>query len=258
MIVKTNININYIELKLRIFYSIYSLLTIFIICFSYRVEIFYLISSFFLTFKEGFIYTGLLDPIIVYIKLSVLFSFFIFFPFFIYLIGTFFFKSFFNFYLTYFIIYFLSLYIVGAFVFIFISKLLFPIILEFLISFQRVNVENLLEINLQATITQYYRFFSLYILFYIFLLLIPNFFLVLVLSNIIPLQYFLKQNYRKYLYLLTIIFFLIIAPPDFFIQLVLLPFIIFFLELFIFFITFFCALYFNNFLRREGFEPTMK
>lgn len=258
MIVKTNININYIELKFRIFYSIYSFLTIFIICFSYRVEIFYLISSFFLLFKEGFIYTGLLDPIIVYLKLSILSSILISFPFFIYLIGMFFFKSFYNFYLTYFLFYFLSLYLIGMIILFTVSKLLFPIILEFLISFQRENVNNILEMNLQATITQYYRFFSLYLSIYFFLLLIPNVFFILVLLNIVPLQYFLRKNYRKYLYLLTIVFFLIIAPPDFLIQLALLPFIAVFLELFIFFITFFCSLYFNNFLRREGFEPTMK
>lgn len=241
--VKSNFTINYIELKYRIIYLLYAAIFIFCVLFFYRVELFFLISNLFLQYEAGFIYTSLLDPLIVYFKLSFLYLFVIIFPVGTYLIGSFLFKSFCSFQLRYLFIYVFSLYFISLFLFILISKVFLPIILEFLINFQRLDVNALLELKLQATIIQYYSFFFTYLLIYLTLILIPNIFLVLVLFNIISNQTFLKHTYRKYLYLLVFIVFILIAPPDFFLQLFLAPFLVLFLEIYIFYITFFHKLY---------------
>lgn len=87
---KSNFLINFIELKLRACYYIYSLIFSFLICFNYKTALFYIISDYFLKYESGFIYTSLLDPILIYIKLSGLVSFFISLPIFSYIFGFFF------------------------------------------------------------------------------------------------------------------------------------------------------------------------
>lgn len=241
--IKSNFMINYIELKYRAIYLLYSAALILWVCFSYRVELFFLISNLFLRYEEGFIYTSLLDPLIIYIKLSFLFLFIIIFPILTYLVGFFVFKSFYTFQTRYLFMYISALYLVSLFLFIFISKVFLPVIIKFLINFQRLDVHSLLELKLQATITQYYSFFFTYLLIYLMLILIPNVFLILVLLNILSNQVFLRHTYRKYLYLIIFTLFLLIAPPDIVLQLILIPFLLFFLEIYIYFITFFYKLY---------------
>ena len=211
---KSNILINFIELKYRLIYLIYGLIFTFCVSFYYRVELFFLISKFFLKFENGFIYTSLLDPLVIYFKLILFF---------------------------------------------FLTKTFLPFLLEFLIDFQRLDNSSVLELKLQATITQYYSFFFTYVIIYLILVLIPNIFLFLVLVGLITSELFFNHFYRKYIYFVVFIFFLIIAPPDFLLQLSLVPFVLVFLEVYIFFITFFYHFYLTYVeLRREGFEPTMK
>ena len=69
---KSNLFINLEEFKLRVLYLIFSFLVTFGSCFFFKLELFFFISQFFLKFENGFIYTNLLDPIIFYIKLSLL------------------------------------------------------------------------------------------------------------------------------------------------------------------------------------------
>lgn len=95
---KTNFSINLKEFKYRSTYFFSSLLLTFFLFFYFRVELFFLISNSFLIYEEGFIYTNLLDPILIYLKLSLLFSFLSIIPYFIYIFSFFFFKSFYNFF----------------------------------------------------------------------------------------------------------------------------------------------------------------
>lgn len=255
---RSNININFIELKYRFFYLIYSAIFIFCICFFYKIELFYLISNLFLEFKDGFIYTGLFDPLLVYLKLSLLFTCILTYPMFLYLLGMFFFRAFSTFLLGYWFYYCFLFYSLAIILFICMTKFLLPNIFDFLISFQRQGGEgNILELALQATITQYYNFFFYYLFTYLIFILIPNVFLILVLLEVVDRNIFLNSIYRKYLYLTSFLIFVMVAPPDFLIQVSILPFLLIFIELFIFFTTYFYIIYFY-YLRREGFEPTMK
>ena len=162
---KTNFVINLIEFKYRTFYISITLLFTFLVCFYYKIELFFLISNFFLKFEDGFIYTSLLDPILIYLKLAFLFSWIFSIPIVIYIYGFFFIKSFYSFYLYFFVFYLFLMYTLSFFLFIFLSSLVLPIILDFLISFQQVESYSLV---LQATITQYYSFFFL-----LFILIYP-------------------------------------------------------------------------------------
>lgn len=243
---KNNFSINYIELKYRTFYFFYCSVLTFFVCFYYKIELFFMISNFFLLYKEGFIYTNLLDPIFIYFKLVIFCSILLLYPFFLYLYGFFFIKSFYDFYLKYFIFYFSTLYVVGLYLLFIISKVFLPFLFSFLLGFQRLNQSELFELTLQATITQYYSFFFSYLIVCLSVIIIPNCFLILLFLNIINSKNFLNYKLRKYLYIFIIIIFLVIAPPDFTIQLLVFPIIIFFLEFFIYLIIFFYTLY-NSF-----------
>ena len=212
--------------------------TTFLVCFYYRVELFFLISNPLLSYKDGFIYTGLLDPLLIYFKLSFLVTTIIIFPIFIYSFGFFFFKGMYTFNIKLILLYLISFYIISLSLFFFLSKLLLPFIFDFLISFQRISDGEVLELKLQATITQYYEFFFSYIFIYLLFILIPNLFFILVISHAISIDIFTKHLFRKYLYFCLFLLFILIAPPDFIIQLTIIPFLILFLEIYIFFITF--------------------
>lgn len=241
---KTNFLIHWVELKYRIVYYIISFFLTFCVCFIYKVELFFLISYIFLNFEHGFIYTGLLDPLLLYLKLSFFFSFVLTLPFFIYLFVFFFFRSFSNFLTIYSFFYIFCLYILVITLFILLVILVFPLLLEFLLNFQRTNTLETLELVLQATINQYYNFFFSYTKIYFLLILIPNLFFCLILLNFLKKQSFLDLKFRKYLYLIIFIGFLIFAPPDFFLQLLIFPLVIFILEIFIYFISYLLILYY--------------
>jgi Sec-independent protein secretion pathway component TatC len=234
---KTNLIINITELKIRLFYFIFSFFLIFFISFFYRLELFYLISQFFLRYEEGFIYTSLLEPFIIYFKLTLIFTLIFSFPFFIYIFGFFFFKAMFSYYTFYYFYYFIFIYIISLLLFIFISFVFFPLVLEFLLSFQRNHSSDVLHILLQATVSQYFSFFFNYLLIYLFIVLVPNIVLFLTLLNILDRTFFLTYKFRKYLYFVVLICFLIFAPPDFVAQIFLLPIVFIVLEIFIYITT---------------------
>lgn len=212
---KTNFFINLIELKYRTIYVGLTLLLTFVVCFCYKVELFFLISNFFLKFEEGFIYTSLLDPILIYIKLAVLFSLIFSIPAVIYIYGFFFIKAFYSFYLYFFIFYLALMYILSFVLFILLSNLVLPILLDFLIGFQQLGELSSYTLTLQATITQYYSFFFTYLYLFIILILIPNFYLSLIFIRVISKKNFLLNKFRKYLYIIVTLIFLLFAPPDF-------------------------------------------
>ena len=232
------------ELKYRFVYFLFSFILTFIICFYFRVELFFLISSIFLSYGQSFIYTGLFEPLIIYFKLSFLFSFFFTFPINFYIFSFFFLRSFYNFYTFYYFFYISCLYFLTILIFILFLILIFPLLIIFLLNFQRSNNLEIFELLLQATINQYYNFFFNYIKIYFLLICIPNIFFLLVLIKLINKEFFFNYKFRKYLYLNIFIFFFIFAPPDLFLQILILPLIIFILEIFIYFISFFLILYY--------------
>ncbi len=242
---KLNIIINFLELKYRIIYFVFSFIGTFSTCFYFKVELFYLISNFFLRYENGFIYTSLFDPLIVYIKLSFLFTLIFIYPIFGYFIIFFFLRSLTQFYLSFYIFYWFLLYFLAFTLFIVFSSLFLPFLLEFLLNFQRLNILEILEISLQATINQYYNFFFSYIYIYSFLILVPNIFLFLIFLNVFPKKLFFEYKFRKYLYFIIFISFLVVAPPDFFVQLLIFPIIVLLLEVFIYLITFLYILYYS-------------
>lgn len=241
---ETNFLIHLREFKYRIIYYIISFFITFVICFLFRVELFFLISHIFLHYENGFIYTNLLDPLVVYLKLSLFFSFVFTLPFFFYLFIFFFLRSVFTFYTLYYFFYTFCLYFLTITLFVILLVLIFPVIIIFLLNFQRSNSLETLELVLQATINNYYIFFFSYIKIYFLLILIPNLFFILVLLSIISKASFLTFQFRKYLYLLIFICFLFFAPPDFILQLFILPLILFTLEIFIYFISYLLILYY--------------
>lgn len=241
---KTNFFIHLTEFKYRILYYLLSFVFTFIICFLFRVQLFFLISHIFLNYKTGFIYTNLVDPIVVYIKLSFFFSMLFTLPFFIYLFIFFFLRSFCNFYTLYYFFYIFCLFFLTIVLFVFLLTFIFPFIIIFLLDFQRLNTFEVLELVLQATMNQYYNFFFSYIKIYFYIILIPNLFFFLILIKFLPKELYLTYKFRKYMYLMVFICFLIFAPPDFFLQLLILPLLIVILEIFIYFISYLLFLYY--------------
>jgi sec-independent protein translocase protein TatC len=243
LIKKLNFLINLLEIKYRIFYYFISFFLTFIICFYFKVELFFLISNIFLFYESGFIYTNLIEPFIIYIKLCFFFSLLFTFPNFIYFILYFFFKSFSTYYTIFYFIYILFMYILTVFLFIIFFIIIFPIFLNFIFTYQRTNSFEALELVLQATMLEYYNFFFYCTIFYLFLILIPNLMLILLFLNIFKKELLCNRYFRIYLYLYVIFTFLIFAPPDFFLQLIFLVPIIFLMEIYIYFIYFFLILY---------------
>jgi Sec-independent protein secretion pathway component TatC len=240
---KINFIINLLEVKYRFFYYFNSFSLTFIICFYFKIELFFLISNIFLFYETGFIYTNLVEPFLIYIKLSFFFSLLFTFPNFLYYILYFFYKSFFTYYTFFYFIYTLFMYILTISLFIIIFIIIFPLFLNFIFTYQRTNSFEALELVLQATMQEYYNFFFYCVFFYLFLIFLPNLSLILVFLNIFKREILFNRYFRIYLYSFVIFNFLIFAPPDFFLQLIFLIPIIFLIEIYIYFIYFFLILY---------------
>tara|TARA_R110002126_G_scaffold284685_1_gene434539 strand:+ start:1570 stop:1953 length:384 start_codon:yes stop_codon:yes gene_type:complete len=125
-----------------------------------------------------------------------------------------------------------------------LSNLVLPVLLDFLVSFQELSGFNSYSLTLQATITQYYTFFFSFLYLFILLILIPNLYLSLLFIGVISKDNFLTNKFRKYLYIIVALIFLLFAPPDFWIQILILPLIFIVLEVYIYVITFLYVLYF--------------
>ena len=240
---KLNIVINFLEFKYRFIYLLISVFNTFLVCFYYKVELFYLIAKSFLLIEKGFIYTNLLDPIIIYIKLSFLACLLIGLPVYLYIFGFFFFKSMYNFYIFFWFFFFLSIYFLICLIYYLLFNLLLNVILQFLLEFQRIDSFSVFSLTLEATINQYFYLFVNILIIYIIIILLPVIFLVLSILNVFSEDFILSFKFRKYLYLILFSIFLIIMPPDFMLQLILFPIIFLILEIYIYLIVFFFILY---------------
>lgn len=240
---KLNIWINFVELRWRVKIVIFSYLLLLSLSFFYRIELLFLFSESFLKLQDKFIYTGLFDPLFIYLKIIFIFSLVIEIPLFFYFIGFFFFKSLQNNQIFFFFLSFIFFYFIIFILYFIVYKILIDYLLNFLISFQEIKIESVLQLHLQATIVQYYTTIINTLFIYLILVLLPITFLILTMLKIIPENYFLTFLYRKYIYILIFLFVLIFLPPDFIVQLIITPIIIILLEVYFYWITFYFLLF---------------
>lgn len=240
---KLNFVINFIELKFRAIYFLISWILTFLICFEYRVELFFSISKFFLRIHGHFIYTGLFDPLLVYLKLSLLFSFFLVFPIFVYLFGFFFFKSFYSRYMYLYLFLINIFYLIAIFFYLILLNFVLVYFFQFLLLFQRNSSTTSFQLYLEATIVQYYFLYINILYIYITIILIPIILLVLTMLKLIKADYFFSFSYRKYIYISISILFLIVAPPDISIQFIIFPLLFLTIEIYLYITTFYYLLY---------------
>lgn len=239
MLILSNIKINILELKIRIIYIFFSFLSTFIIFFNYKIELFFFITKDFLNKKNQFVYTNLLDPIYIYIKLTLIFSIFFCIPVITYFIITFLFKGLYNFYIKTIMTIIICYYFNNIFILYFCYTKFLPILLNFLIELEKKNT-NTFQLLLLPTGIDYLKLFIDFLLFFHFSFLIINIFFLL--SKFLSLEIL---NNKKYVYLITFIIFLIIAPPDFFVQINIFPILIIIIELSIYLNLFFFNIFKN-------------
>lgn len=238
----TNFQINFLELKYRTFYLIFSLISTFIVSFEYKVELFFFISKSLLVLQPYLIYTGLFDPLLTYVKLAFFYSFIVTFPLAVYLYLYFFFKSFYTSYIYRFQIVIYFFYFITLFFYYIFFNFFLNYFFNFLLHYQRYSSYSIFELRLEATIVQYYSLYINMLFVYFAAISIPVIFLCLALIGVISREYFLTFKYRKYIYLVLIILFLIVVPPDVFIQLVILPVLFLIIEIYLYLITFYYLL----------------
>lgn len=237
----SNFIINLKELQIRSVYVFISFFLTFLISFLKKIELFFFISKYFLYFEEGFIYTNLLDPLIIYIKLALWFTIIFTIPIIVYIYSFFFAKAIYEFYYTYILLYFISFYFGGISLFLVWYFKIFPIVIKFLIQFQRLEVFSPMKLVLKATITNYFSFFYGFFWLFIIIFFISNIFLLYL--HIFNEQVLKKKYYRQFLYLLICILILTFAPPDFILHLIIFPFMIIFVEIIIYFVMFWYNIY---------------
>lgn len=236
---KINFLIHLLEFKYRLLYILVHISFFIIIFVEYKVELFFYISEFFLTLQKQFIYTNILDPIYIYIKLIVtnilLFSL----PFILYVFNFYLSKHIHNIYIKIYNIFLLVLFFSNFLFYYIFLNLVVKFIFLFLLSFQR-NQENiLLQFQLEATIQQYFSFFLFLILLNIILFFIPLILFFIINLSSSANSFLKKFSFRKYIYFLLLLCFIFFAPPDFIVQLSIFPLLLFIVEFYIYLLFFF-------------------
>lgn len=201
------------DLQVKLFYVLGSYSLTFIICLKYKVNLFYYISTPFILLGKTFIFTQLGSGFWSYLSLIIWASILFTTPLLLYFCIIFILKSLFNFQVKI---------IFGATVFLFTLlfntlrwalKGLLPLILNFFANFE--NHTGPLLITLEARLDQYLEFFFYFLFCTLMLILIPLIILFLLSATV---SFYNKNKLRRYLYSCTLIFFMAIAPPDFFFQ----------------------------------------
>jgi sec-independent protein translocase protein TatC len=251
------IDFYFIEIKYRIFYFLVSLiLTLFIIYF-YIDECVYLFSypiletNILKLFQSDsafdsnrLIYTNATEAFIINLKFSFLFANIICFinlliHFILFIIPSLYKSEYFN--LVFFFLLLCLMFFISLFV---IYYILIPNIWSFLVSFERSDFSDLLNIKLEAKISEYFDFIFNIFCYLSVIFQFPLFMIVLFLMNIITINKFIF--YRKYIVLISLVVGALISPPDVFSQILLaIPLII------LFEITIICLLLVKAYLLRE-------
>lgn len=198
------------DLKIKLYFLVFSFLSTFFISFFFKLEVFYFLGDVFIQFSKNIIFTKLSAGFWVYFKLGIWSTIFFIIPLILYFTFLYLLKGF-NDYQSKL----LFLVILGFFIFYFsiiASSLytLFPFLFSFFLSFE--NPSGLIPLYLEARFDQYLSFLSGYFLLLIWILLVPT---TLLLFNYLFHQF---KSLRKLIYCIFFISFLFIAPPDFFLQ----------------------------------------
>lgn len=88
---------HFIEVKLRIFYIIFSTILTFLICYNSQIEIIYILSKPFLDLEQTFIFLKLTEAFYTLLKICTILTLLIIIPFFSYHVWCFFLPSFYKF-----------------------------------------------------------------------------------------------------------------------------------------------------------------
>lgn len=209
---------HWIDLQIKLSYIIFSYILTFLICYLFRINIFFYISKYFLLLDKKFIFTNLTTAFWVYFQLCCVISLIFIIPLLIYFIFFFILKSFYNYQIKIFSFLFFLFYLILILILNFFYIYIFPLLLNFFLNFE--NFQGPLTIQLEARLDQYLNFFIYFFLFIFFVLTIPILFLII--------KYFFinhksTKNIRKYVYSILIVCFILISPPDIMLQLIMLP-----------------------------------
>lgn len=202
--------LNYVnELRYRVLYYAYSVIITSITCYVYKEEILYILS---IPFGQRFIYTDLIEAFTIYIKMSILVSLYMSYPVITYHAWSFlvpglylYEKKRLRFYmLVSNILYFIAG-ITGHYI-------LFPAAFQFFQSFQRIGLDKVFNIELQAKVHEYVIFNAkmLYALSLCFQL--PMILLVIWTVNIQLYKWIIEK--RRFMYVSSFILAACISPPD--------------------------------------------
>lgn len=206
-----------IEIKSRSFYIFLSFLMTLITCYSYQMEIVYLIGRPFIELNQKFIFIDPTEAFYTIIEISFIISLLCLFPYIIYQVWCFFLPSCYNYERillnkilgVFFVFFFIEL--------VFIYLKIFPEVCKFLLSFEissfnKKTIEPLLVVELSARIKSYVNLTFQFFFFLLLLFQIPFFFFSFFYLKWLT-SYTLCRN-RKFFFFIFVFFSALFSPPD--------------------------------------------
>lgn len=246
----SNIHYHLFEIKSRIIYLIFSTFCTFFILYCYKIEIVYLIGKPFVELQQTFIFLDLTEAFYTLLKISVILTFLLITPYFMYHIWSFFIPSSYQVERTNLNLFFLLFFCLWTSEFLFTYFVLLPKICNFLISFEigipshlnsnlvNINFQPLIKVEFTARIESYVKLMvkitSLIFLFF----QIPLCVCLLYYKKILHVSIF--YNNRKILSLVSLLIAAFLVPPDVITQLT-----VAFLFYFVFELLIFLGLFFE-------------
>jgi sec-independent protein translocase protein TatC len=232
------------EFKLKIFYSVLTIILTSISCYIYIKQLIYLITFYLLDnmYTNRFIFTQLTEVFFTYFKFSIFCGILFSLPIIFFFIWLFFIPGLYNYERKY-----INWYCLLIFVLLIVSILLnyyfiLPNILKFFLYFEQNNMY--FPIHFEAKLSNYLFSIVLLLLNITLCFQIPAILSFLLYFNIVKVENLIKK--RKYIYITFILISALISPPDLYNQILLSFFIIFFYELFIFLLFFFKNFFFHS------------
>nr|YP_007890573.1 Sec-independent protein translocase component TatC [Histiona aroides]AGH24067.1 Sec-independent protein translocase component TatC [Histiona aroides] len=203
------------ELRYRVLYYIYGVVISAIACYIYKEEILYILS---IPFGQRFIYTDLIEAFTVYIKMSILVSLYVSYPIAVFHIWSFLVPGLYLYEKKR-----LRLYTIVSNMLYFIAGItghyiLFPAAFQFFQSFQKVGLDKVFNIELQAKIQEYVLFNVKMIYALSLCFQLPVILLIIWMIN--EQLYRWIVNKRRFIYVLSFIIAACISPPDVLSQLI--------------------------------------
>jgi Sec-independent protein secretion pathway component TatC len=194
------------DVYLRLNYTLLSFLMIFLISYIYSPQVLYFFVKYFLllTGADYLHYISLFDIILVYLKLSLIFSFVLIVPLLIYhfmgylVLGCFKYEYFIFKVFIFLLVIFMFNYLVILF------NILIPLLFKFIIVYQDVNFSFVLKLKYEVFLNNYITFVY-YLIFHIIMLL------ALILILIFSINININKLYLQFLIMLIILF---LSPPE--------------------------------------------